>query len=265
LFTPFQLAKKYIYYYLTAANGKGHGTHSPFVFNFITKVLQNNQSYPCYKTIEQQRQLMLQNDTVITIEDFGAGSTATKSNQRVVKQIAATSLKSKKYARLLFRMVQYYQPTSIIELGTSLGITTAYLANGNPAARVYSCEGATAIAALAQQNFNQLDLKNIQLITGNFTSTLPALLQQINTVQLAFIDGNHRQQPTLDYFTQLLPATNRNSILIFDDIHWSAEMEAAWAQIKDHPAVTLSIDLFFIGIVFFNSDFKAKQHFVIRF
>ena len=265
MYSPFQLAKKYLHYYLISSNGKGHGVHSPFVFDFIEKVLNDKKQYDCYHSIEQQRKVLLADKAVIEVEDFGAGSAVIKSNKRVVKDIAASSLKPKKFSQLLFRMVQYYQPKTILELGTSLGITTAYLAAGSNQSKVYTCEGAKNIAAIARQNFEHLNLSNITVAEGDFTNTLPPLLQQLKTVDFAFVDGNHRKIPTLNYFNQLLQVAHPETILIFDDIHWSEEMEAAWAEIVQHPQVTLTIDLFFIGIVIINSNIKVPQHFAIRF
>ena len=265
MFTRFQLAKKYLRYWLTASNGKGHGIHSPFVFDFIKHVKNDKKEYACYEKIEEQRKKLLADETVIEVEDFGAGSSVIKTNKRVVKDIAASSLKPKKFAQLLFRMVQHYQPQTIIELGTSLGITTSYLAAGNTHAKIYSCEGAKNIAAIARQTFRNVQLENIILTEGDFSGTFPSVLSEANPVDLAFVDGNHRKGPTLDYFEQLLHNCSSSAILIFDDIHWSAGMEEAWAEIQRHPAVTLTIDLFFIGIVCINNDIKVKQHFTIRF
>ena len=265
MYSPFQLAKKYLHYYLSASNGKGHGIHSPFVFDFIKNVLNDKQSYPAYQPIEDIRKEMLADSTVIEVEDFGAGSSVIKTNKRVVSVIAASSLKPKKYAQLLYRMVQYYKPTTIVELGTSFGITTAYLASANAASKVFTCEGSASIASIAKQNFAALQLNNVQLTEGDFANTLSSLLSNLKTINFAFTDGNHRKEPTLDYFNQLLNHATATTILIFDDIHWSAEMEEAWAVIKQHPAVTLTIDLFFIGIVFFNADINHKQHFAIQF
>jgi predicted O-methyltransferase YrrM len=125
-------------------------------------------------------------------------------------------------------------------------------------------EGAKEIAKTATESFETIGLKNIELIEGNFDDTLPAVVSRLPTVDFVFIDGNHRQEPTERYFLQLLSKNNNDSIFIFDDIHWSIEMEAAWETIKKHPAVSCSIDLFFIGIVFFRNEFKEKQHFRIR-
>lgn len=265
MFSKFQLATKYINYWLHAFNGKGHGVHSPFVFDFITNVLNDKRSFYCYEKIEALRATLKADNTVLTLEDFGAGSRVHAEVKRSVAAIANSSLKPKRFSQLLFRMVNHYQPATVLELGTSLGITTAYLASAKADAQVTTMEGAKAVAAIAQQNFKALELQNIQLVQGNFDNTLPATLQQLKTVDFAFIDGNHRLQPTLNYFEQLLPRINEHSILIFDDVHWSEEMEEAWEKIKANPAVKLSIDLFFIGIVFFKKDFKEKQSFSIKF
>lgn len=265
MYTRFQLAKKYFHYYLSSSNGKGHGIHSPFVFDFVKHVLNDKQNYPAYQPIEKIRKQLLTDSTVIEVEDFGAGSSVIKTNKRVVGAIAASSLKPKKYAQLLYRMVQYYKPTTIVELGTSFGITTAYLASANAASKVFTCEGSAAIASIAKHNIEALQLNNVQLSEGDFAKTLSPLLSNLNTVNFAFADGNHRKEPTLEYFNQLLKHATPATILVFDDIHWSGQMEEAWQAIKQHSAVTLTIDLFFIGIVFFNADINHKQHFTIRF
>ncbi|MFN8253339.1 MAG: class I SAM-dependent methyltransferase [Ferruginibacter sp.] len=265
MYTHFKLAIKYFRYYLTAANGKGHGIHSPFVYEFVEKLLNDKKKYTCYKSIENRRKELLNDNTVIEVEDFGAGSSVIKTNRRVVRKIAASSLKPKKYAQLLFRMVQHYKPATIVELGTSFGITSAYLASGNESAQLFTCEGAKNIAAIAQQTFSNTGLKNIELLQGDFALTLPLLLQRAGIIHLAFIDGNHQHRPTVQYFEQLLAHSGDETIFIFDDIHWSAGMEAAWKEIMAHDKVTLTIDLFFIGIVCVNPGVKVKQHFTIRF
>ena len=265
MYSSFKLAKKYIQYYLHASNRKGHGIHSPFVFDFISHVLADKTQYPSYQKIEAIRTALKADNTTIEVEDFGAGSTSLKTNKRVIKDIANSSLKPKKYAQLLYRMVQYYKPETILELGTSLGITTAYLASANTTAKIFTCEGATNIAAIAQDNFNKSGIENITLITGDFAKTLPPLLIALKNIDFIFIDGNHREIPTLDYFHQILKYAKETTMLVFDDIHWSLEMERAWAAIQQHEAVTLTIDLFFIGIVCINKNILVKQHFTIAY
>lgn len=265
MYSSFQLAAKYFRYYLTASNGKGHGMHSPFVFEFITKVLNDKTIYPDYDKVEALRRKMLNDHTVLTVEDFGAGSLVSKTNERTIASIARNAAKPKKYGQLLYRMVKKYQPQTILELGTSLGITTSYLSLAKPHTNLFTLEGSSQIAKQAAANFGTLELENTKLVGGNFDDTLPSIIRQLSAIDFAFIDGNHRQEPTERYFQQLFPYVNNDSILIFDDIHWSQEMEHAWETIKDDPAVCCSIDLFFIGIIFFRQEFKEKQHFVIRF
>jgi len=263
--SPFQLAFKYLNYWSSSFNGKGHGIHSPFVFEFVTKVLNGKKDVDVYNAIEAVRKQLLQDNTTITVQDFGAGSRVIGTKQRIVKQIAGTSLKPKKYSQLLHRVVQFYQPKTILEIGTSLGITTAYLAKAKFDANVITMEGANAIAAIAGENFRSLNISNIQQVIGNFDDTLPSTISALKRVDLAFIDGNHRYEPTIAYFQQILKKANNNTIIILDDIYWSEEMEQAWAWVKDHEQVRLTIDLFAIGIVVLRPEILHKQHFRIRY
>ena len=265
MYSPFQLGTRYLRYYLTASNGRGHGVHSPFVYEFITRVLNDDRYFYAYETIERIRQELLTDVREIELEDFGAGSRVKKTNIRRVSDIARSSLKPKKYGQLLFRIADHYAPASILELGTSLGITTAYFAMAKKDAKVITMEGARSVAELAGNNFEKLGLANIELLTGNFDTTLTSAIAKAGQVDLAFIDGNHRYEPTIRYFKEMLPSIHPYSMLIFDDIHWSSEMEQVWKEIQEHASVTLTIDLFFIGIVLFRKENKAKQHFTIRF
>ncbi len=265
MYSRFQIAKKYAAYYLAALNGRGHGMHSPFVFQFVLNVLNNKQKYQPPQNIEVARRQLLQNKTVLQVDDFGAGSSIAKTKNRSIAQITKTAVKSKKYSHLLYLLVQQYKPQTIIELGTSLGVTTAYLAAANSAATVYTIEGSSAVQKVAAANFKELGLKNVKSFRGSFDDILPTLLKQLQTIDLAYIDGNHHYKPTIEYFNLLLEKKTNDSIFIFDDIHWSAEMEQAWEEIKQHPSVSCTVDIFFLGFVFFKSEFKTPQHFTIRF
>lgn len=252
-------------HYLKASNGKGHGTHSPFVFHFIRDVLNDHRPYPEYEKVETLRKKLLEDRSTISIEDPGAGSMTGKTNLRTVSSLARHSAKSPKLSQLLFRMVRYYQPRNIVELGTSLGISASYLALGARGAKLVTIEGAEEVAGRAATIFSELQADNIELRKGNFNEIFPGLLEEEAYLDFLFVDGNHRKIPTLDYFQQALSKMDNDSVIIFDDIHWSAEMEEAWKEISDHPAVRCSIDLFWMGIVFFRNEFREKQHFLIRF
>lgn len=265
MYSSAQLAFKYLKYWLTASNGKGHGVHSPFVYDFINNVLNDKREFDSFHFIENIRAELKDNHKEINVPDFGAGSRMQLNNKRKISAIAKSSLKPKKFSQLLFRIVHYYKPQSILELGTSLGVTTSYLSVANPSSQIITMEGAPEVAAVAKNNFNQLHLSNIKVIEGNFDDNLPLVISELSSVDFVFIDGNHRKEPTLNYFYELLRITERTTILVFDDIHWSREMEAAWEEIKAHPSVTLTIDLFFIGLVFFRIEQKVKEDFVIQF
>ena len=260
-----QLARNYLSYYRRASNSQGHGMHSPFVFDFIQNVLNNRKGYEPPAKMERLRKELLADRTILEIDDLGAGSRSVTSRRRSVAQLARTALKPKKYAHLLYRLVRHYQPRTIIELGTSLGLTTAYLAAGNPAAELHTVEGSVAIAERARRNLTELGTMQVHQHVGHFDELLPSLLKQVSSPDLVYIDGNHRLQPTLDYFLQCRNAAHNNTILVFDDIHWSPEMERAWEEIRQHPDVRYTIDIFFLGFVFFRPEFKVKQDFIIRF
>lgn len=264
MYSPLTLAAKYIDYRLAASNGKGHGIHSPFVFDFVKQVLNDKTSYPEYEVVERLRSRLLADKTPVPMEDYGAGSRDDVGSKSVA-QIARISAKSPKYAQLLFRIVRFFQPQYVLELGTSLGISSAYLSLANKISVMVTGEGNCAVAALARNNFDSLRLTNVRVITGNFDNTLPEMVSAIPLIDFAFIDANHRKKPTLTYFNELLKKMSDRSVIIFDDIHWSAEMEGAWSEIKKHPSVMLTVDLFFLGIIFFRPEFKVKQHFRIRF
>lgn len=265
MYSKYQLTAKYLRYFLNAHNGKGHGMHSPFVFDFILHVLNNKSGYQPPASIGELRQNMLHDPRVLQVQDLGAGSRGGSDKHRKVSSIAAHAVKPEKYGELLFRLVKHYQPKTIIELGTSLGITTSYLASANTNAEVHTVEGSAAIAEVAAENFRSLGLQDIKAHTGNFDTVLPQLLKVMPVVDFAYVDGNHLYSPTINYFHVLLEKVHPGSILVFDDIHWSAEMEAAWREIQQHPDVQCTVDIFFLGFVFFKKEFRVKQDFLIRF
>jgi predicted O-methyltransferase YrrM len=265
MYSSAQLALRYLQYWITASNGRGYGIHSPFVFDFVKYVLGNREEYYCYPIIEAVRERMLQDGRVLQVQDLGAGSRTITHNTRVVKDIARSALKLSKFSRLLFRLADYYSCRNILEMGTSLGITTAYLASACYSGKVYTLEGVPDIAGVATENLHRLHFTNVQMVQGNFDETISDTLAQMQTVDLVYVDGNHRKEPTLRYFDTLKPYLHNDSIIVFDDVHWSREMEEAWRVIKQDSSVRLSIDLFFLGIVFFRPEFKQVQHFSIRY
>jgi predicted O-methyltransferase YrrM len=238
--------------------------HSPFVFEFYKEVLYNKRDFLPYIEIEKRRHQLIRDLSVIDVCDFGAGGW--KTSKRRVNEIAKTSLKRKKYAQILYRIARYFQPESTLELGTSLGITTAYLSCGYPEGQVYTIEGCPNIGEVARETFEKLQLKNIHQYIGNFDDILPKVMDDIDRqLGVVFIDGNHRLEPTLRYFETTLEKSGNDTVFIFDDIYWSDEMEEAWQRLKLHPKTTITIDLYEMGIVFIRKEQKEKEHFVIRY
>jgi predicted O-methyltransferase YrrM len=281
MYSRLRLTEKYLHYYLTAANGKGHGIHSPFVYDFVRNVLCDKSVDPVFGRIEGLRRRLLKDGSVLEVEDMGAGSVRNESGEglasgsgvrvRRVADIARNAAKPARLGQLLFRLAKTYKPSVVVELGTSLGLSTAYLAAGAADARVWTIEGSGAVAKRAADHLSELGLGpsgasgRAEVVTGNFDLVLESLLERTGPVGLAFVDGNHRYEPTLRYFDTLMRHSGRAAMLVFDDIHWSADMERAWAEIKADPRVMLTIDLFFLGLIVRRDEFKVKQEFTIRF
>jgi predicted O-methyltransferase YrrM len=239
-----------------------HGIHSPFVYDLVTKCLYKRLDYNKLSTHIQYRKELNNSNSIIEITDFGAGSKVFSSNRRKVSKITKHVGISKKRAKLLFKIVRYFQPNSILEVGTSLGISTSVLSLAGTNSRITTLEGCMETANVAKKMFDKYGFKNVDLKVGEFQDTLPEVLNN-NTYDFIYLDGNHTKKATLKYFNLCLSSIHNDSILIFDDIHWSKEMEGAWEEIKENPKVTVTIDTYQWGIVFFRKE-QEKEHFTIR-
>lgn len=249
-------------------NGKTkYRLHSPFVFNFLTNTMADKRKYYAFEEINAIKKYNRQQDKEIAITDFGAGSDGKVQKTRAIKSVARQSAIPKKYGELLFKIVEYYQPANILELGTCIGIGTLYMATANTAIPVITIEGDANLAEIAASNFKRYpkELQNISQVIGNFDDVLPSVIYNLPKIGLAFIDGNHRKAPTLNYFNQIIDKCTASSILIFDDIYWSKEMIEAWEEIKSHKKVKLTIDLYRMGLVFFVEEKKEVEHFKLYF
>lgn len=215
-----------------------------------------------YPVIERLRAKLKKNKQEIEVTDLGAGSRVSQTYRRRISEIARISAKSPKYGQLLFRLINYFQPRQVLELGTSLGLTTAYLAAANKKAAITTFEGCPNIANHALQNFRELKLKNISLIPGNLDQSLPDFVANLDQIDFVYFDGNHRYESTIRYYQRCQQKHTQNSVFVFDDIYWSSEMEKAWKEICRDPTVTLSIDLFQVGLIFFRQK-QPKQHFTL--
>lgn len=245
------------------SGGTAHSIHSPFVYDFVTRVLNARRQKPAYHGIELVRTRMLNSRSLVEVQSLGA-SGGGQTRKVMLKTLTARTSKSAKYGELLERICEYYQPRFAIEIGTSVGISTLYQALGLTNGYLLTLEGNEASVKIAKHNAGKLGFQNIQFVEGLFENTLPMVVQAIPSVDYVFFDGNHTMRATLDYFEQCLTKSHENTIFVFDDIRWSDEMFMAWQKIKNHERVKVTVDLFFMGIVFFRSG-QEKEHFTIRF
>jgi predicted O-methyltransferase YrrM len=241
---------RYARYYLQADTC--YQAHSPFLYDLFEEMLDDNRVYYAFESIEWLRAALLADPGKVQRVDLGTGRSGMVSIRTLARQSASSASKG----RRMFRLVQWQQPKTMLELGTSLGIGSAYLASANTRAKLVTIEGAPEIAALARKHLGKLGLKGVEVVTGNFDMVLPALLPGFPILDLVYIDGNHRKEPTLRYVEQILPHLSEEGLLVLDDIHWSAEMEAAWAAVQVHPRVRLAVDCFDIGIISCSARFR---------
>ena len=240
-----------------------HGVHSPFVYSLVTKCFYDTKPKPDYNILKQYRNALLRKKNTIEVTDFGAGSRVFKSNTRQISKIAETAGITPKRAELLYRITDYFKPETILEIGTSLGLATSALSLGNPKAEIVTLEGCPETSGVAQKQFQKFNLTNVEAIITEFKNYFSETATKNCHWKLIYFDGNHSKQATLNYFEWLLPTITNETVWIFDDIHWSEDMEAAWEIIKNHPKVTVTIDTFQWGLVFFRYE-QEKEHFVIR-
>ncbi len=241
-----------------------HGLHSPFVYDLVTKCFNDKTKYPEHEILKKHRQALRKDASMIEMKDFGQGSRVFKGNARKVSSVVKNAGMKKKRQKLLFRLASYFKSENILELGTSLGLGTAALSVSNKIASIKTVEGCQNTAKKASEYFKKFNLKNIEIHQKTFDEFLLET-RSLGTEKydLIFVDGDHNGGRTLGYFNSLLEKVHNNSVIIFDDIYWSKDMTAAWQQIIANENVTVSIDTFQWGLVFFRNE-QPKQHFIIR-
>ena len=255
---------KNIKYFLSAGHRRGHGIHSPFVFDLITRVIRNKRDPVVVLNIEKARKRLKADSRIINVTDYGAGSKKFSGDKRKVSDIARYSAVSRKYGELLYNLAAEYGKGDIIELGTSLGISALYLAGGSPGSTVHTIEGSGEIAVLAAKMFENEGINNIRLYDGTFEEVLPVIINSGVKPGLVFIDGNHRKKPVLKYFEMLAEIAGNETIIVLDDINYSDDMHEAWEEIKKHKRVSVTIDLNRMGLVFFREGIPHNDY-IIRY
>jgi len=253
-------AKAYLNYRLKARGN--HYIHSPFVFELTEKVFKDERRFYAFELIELLRHKLLASKESIEVTDYGAGSHKGKHKTRSIHEITKNAGIAPKYGQFLFRLVHHLKPKVLLEMGTSFGLSTLYQANAAINSTVITIEGCPQTADIARNSFDFLKTTNIQLEVGPFVDVLPSILKANPSLDYVYLDGHHEEQATLDYFEILLPHLHNDSVVVLDDIHWSAGMNSAWNQIRNRPEVTVSINYFQIGLLFFRKE-QVKEHFVL--
>ena len=259
----------WVKHYLTAWNTGGEGVHSPYLFEWVRMVMSDKHAYRVWEDIESVRARMLVSDQVVEFVDYGSGvgrkGEGAKGEKRV-KDIAKGSLARAKYAQMLFRLVNWLghqlreenRGLTIVELGTSLGVTTAYLAGVDTRDKVYTYEGCEAVAKIAKENWNVLGMNNIDCRVGPIDEV--QLQRSLERVDVAFVDANHTYEASMRYFDVLAQKVHEKSVVVMDDIHHSEEMERAWKEICADERVTSTIDLYQMGLVFFDKHYWKRNY-----
>ncbi len=253
-------AARFLSYWLDAMDR--HSLQSPFIYELYNKVIRPRGKTTPLPEIEKTREKFKADDRLISITDFGAGSKVDNSHKRKISDIAIKGISQRKYSEIFLRLITHLGAKNILELGTSLGINTLYLANA-PGTQVTTFEGAESLCKLAIETFESKKKSNIKVIPGNIDLTLPSFLEKIQKLDLVYFDANHQYKPTINYFNWCKKYAHEKTCFILDDIHLSKEMDMAWKEIYSHYEVTVSIDLFQVGIVFFNPE-MTKQHYILE-
>lgn len=246
---------------LTAKNR--HGTHSPFVYKLADEVIYDFSSKKVYQAIEGQRKKLLNDDSNVECTEFAGDSPLVKNKINRVS-VLAKRLKKPRIAQLIFRLAVHSKAQNMLVLGANLGMTTAYLAKGNPQAHLIVIEECSATANIAFQVFKELDLTNVALQIGNFNSLLPKAVAEVKGLDFVYLDGRYTKETILNYFNCCLSKFNEYSLLIISDINQNQDMKEAWAAIKNRSEVTVTVDLFWVGLVYFRKG-QAKEHFKLKF
>lgn len=249
-----------------ARSGNQHAIHSPFLFDLYNKVFSNSVFAPkkmhkAFAAVERERSRLLADQTRIPITDFGAGSRISQQKTRSVASLAKSGLMSVHWVQALYRMGDFLKIDSVLELGTSLGITTAYLASIPSVQKVITMDGCAGSLGVARQVWANIGLHNIEAVEGRIEEMLPEVLKEFRP-QLIILDANHRYEAVMAQFNALKPHLREDSIVVVDDLYWSPSMARAWNEIRNDDAVRQSLDFFWQGWLFFRPG-QARERFVL--
>jgi len=233
-----------------------HGVHSPFVYSLIDQCIYRSRPKPERRFVTFFERLK-QDATPLKGMDYGKNEETIVPVSVYAKQSAMPNFQ----VALMHRLVHYLKPASVLELGSNLGKSLAMMAAENPECELIGVEGNSSVAAYANQNLRALQLGNAKVVC----STFDAFLENDKlSFDMIFLDGDHHYEPTMRYFNAIKHRLNGGGAIVLHDLYYSDGMKRAWAEIKKDRNVTITIDLFFFGLVWLGKN-QAKENFSIKF
>jgi predicted O-methyltransferase YrrM len=229
---------------------------SPFAYAFARETLDDRRWYYVFSEAEALRDTWKRDKRAIDTLDLGAGG---RGGRRKVADLARHSATPPLFCRWLFHIVRFVRPERMLEMGTSLGVSALYQSAAARSARFITLEGCPQTAGLARKTFDRMHCP-VDLRQGAFDDLLPEALADLERLDYLFLDGDHSRAGTLRYLEQCLRYTHNETVWVIADIHWSDEMEKAWKDIQAFPGVTMTVDLFGLGVVFFRRELLVPAH-----
>lgn len=188
----------------------GYGVHSPFAFNLITHVIYERTPYYKYEELEKMQK------------------------QQAREKDRHWRYESKKVKRLLFRLVNYVQPDTVVDAGT-LSASALYLQAGKEAADYTPAS----------------DLSDLFLEGG-----VP--------VDFLYLHDYRRPQFVEEVFRLCAARTRSKSLFVIEGIRYTPQMHALWKRMRQDERAGITFDLYDLGLIFFDKT-KLKQDYIVNF
>lgn len=238
---------------------KGFGVHSPFVFSLITKVIEEKCPYYCFQEIELLRKQLLFGEKKITYPDRKCnGRIKTRAIGSIVKHEAI----SPKEGALLFRLTNYFKSKHILQIGSNMGLSTLYLTSYAKGLSCIALEHIPEFAEISKQTISRKGRNKVDLRIGEYIKLLPQALNDLHTVDLVFFNTQHETVDNQELFNECLKFVKNETLFIFEGINANNEMRSFWKNVCACPEVTVSLDLFSLGIAVFNKKLHKKNYIV---
>ena len=248
--------KSYVNFIFSATNQ--HGVHSPFVYQLVTKCFYNRKNRPEYRKIGEYRKDVFQEKQQLHIQPNC--STFFKANTYKISKLAKIYAPSWKRSKFLTRLTNYLNCKSVLEIGTQMGIRTSCFAS-HKNCDVITIDNCEETQKIAREKLKKHHFSTIKFCLQEFTQQ--EILVDQKKIDCIYIGNTRKKQSTLHLFEEALKKVHNDSVILIEGLHWSKDMNQAWKEIKENKQVSVTIDTFYLGLVFFRKE-QAKEHFKIR-